>query len=193
MTNWFALDLDEIAEWPLLPKVLVILFLCFVVQSAGYLFWLQPISDDIEQLKADELTLRSTVEYKYNQMAVVSQMGHQLNELNLRYDSLARQLPVQKELASMLSAINQIGINHKLVFTRIDWGEREEQLFFYKLPLNIEATGKYHDIGAFSEAIADLPRMASLDEIDIQRVTTEGDMLSFRVMANTYQLKRAHE
>ena len=193
MANWFALDLDEIAEWPLLPKVLVILLLCFVVQSAGYLFWLQPISDDIEQLKADELTLRSTVEYKYNQMAVVSQMGHQLNELNLRYDSLARQLPVQKELASMLSAINQIGINHKLVFTRIDWGEREEQLFFYKLPLNIEATGKYHDIGAFSEAIADLPRMVSLDEIDIQRVTTEGDMLSFRVMANTYQLKRAHE
>lgn len=193
MTDWLALDLDEIAEWPLLPKILVILLLCLVVQSAGYWFFLQPLSDDIEQLKAEELSLKSAVEYKYKQIAVGPQIGHQLSELNLRYDFLARQLPVQKELASVLSSINQIGINHQLSFTRIDWGEREEQPFFYKLPLNIEATGKYHDIGAFSEAIADLPRMISLDVVDIQRVTPEGDMLHFRVMANTYQLKSAYE
>ena len=193
MTDWLALDVDEIAEWPLLPKILVILLLCLVVQSAGYWFFLQPLSDDIEQLKEEELSLRSAVIYKYNQMAVVPQIDHQLSELNLRYDFLARQLPVQKELASVLSSINQIGINHQLSFTRIDWGEREEQPFFYKLPLNIEATGKYHDIGAFSEAIADLPRMISLDEVDIQRVTPESDMLHFRVMANTYQLKSAYE
>lgn len=193
MSDWFTLDLDEIAEWPWLPKMGVILLLCFVVQSAGYWFFLQPISDDIEQLKADELSLKSTVEYKYNQLAVVPQMGYQLNELNLRYDFLARKLPEQKELASVLSAINQIGINHQLLFTRIDWGEKEDQPFFYKLPLNIEATGKYHDIGAFSEAIADLPRMINLDVVDIQRITPESDMLHFRVMANTYQLKRDHE
>lgn len=193
MTDWLALDLDEIAEWPLLPKILVILLLCLVVQSAGYWFFLQPLSDDIEQLKAEELSLRSTVEYKYKQIAVGPQIDHQLSELNLRYDFLARQLPVQKELASVLSSINQIGINHQLSFTRINWGEREEQPFFYKLPLNIEATGQYHDIGAFSEAIADLPRMISLDVVDIQRVTSESDMLYFRVMANTYQLKSAYE
>ena len=193
MTDWLALDVDEIAEWPLLPKILVILLLCLVVQSAGYWFFLQPLSDDIEQLKEEELSLRSAVIYKYNQMAVVPQIDHQLSELNLRYDFLARQLPVQKELASVLSSINQIGINHQLLFTRIDWGEREDQPFFYKLPLNIEATGKYHDIGALSEAIADLPRMISLDVVDIQRVTPESDMLHFRVMATTYQLESAYE
>ena len=195
MTDWLALDLDldEIAEWPLLPKILVILLLCLVVQSAGYWFFLEPLSDDIEQLKVEELSLRSAVEYKYSQMAVDPQINHQLSELNLRYDFLARQLPEQKELASVLSSINQIGINHQLLFTRIDWGEKEDQPFFYKLPLNIEATGKYHDIGAFSEAIADLPRMINLDVVDIQRVTPESDMLHVRVMANTYQLKSAYE
>ncbi|MDD9195173.1 type 4a pilus biogenesis protein PilO [Aliivibrio sp. S3MY1] len=193
MTDWLALDLDEIAEWPLLPKIVVILLLCLVVKSAGYWFFLQPLIDDIEQMKAEELSLRSTVEYKYKQIAVVPQIDRQLSELNLRYYFLARQLPAQKELASVLSSINQSGINHQLSFTRIDWGEREEQPFFYKLPLNIEATGKYHDIGAFSEAIADLPRMISLDVVDIQRITLESDMLHFRVMANTYQLKSAYE
>lgn len=193
MTIWFELDLDEIAEWPRLPKTLAILLIYIVIQSAGYCLWLQPIIDDIEQLKTDEMTLRSSVESQYHQIAIAPEINRQRNELNLRYEFLEQQLPEHKELGSMLSVIHQIGVKHKLFFTRMDWGKRGEHSFFYKLPLNIEATGQYHDIGAFSEAIVDLPRMVSLDVVDIQRSAAGSDMLHFRVMANTYQLKGEYE
>jgi type IV pilus assembly protein PilO len=146
-----------------------------------------------EQLKVDEIALKSTVKYKYNQVAAMPEMESQLNELNLRYEFLAQQLPAQKELASMLSGINQVGIQNKLTFTRIDWGEKQNQEFLYKLPLNIELTGQYHDIGSFSEAIADLPRIVSLENIDIQRVSRESSTLHFRVMAYTYQFRGKNE
>ncbi|PQJ88185.1 type IV pilus inner membrane component PilO [Aliivibrio sifiae] len=193
MTDWRELDLDEITEWPLIPQLLMILLLCVFVQAAGYWFWLQPIMEDTEQLKRDEISLKTTVKYKYNQVAAMPEMENQLNELNLRYEFLAQQLPAQKELASMLSGINQVGIQNKLTFTRIDWGEKQNQEFLYKLPLNIELTGQYHDIGSFSEAIADLPRIVSLENIDIQRVSRESSTLHFRVMAYTYQFRGKHE
>ncbi|KAB2823761.1 type 4a pilus biogenesis protein PilO [Aliivibrio finisterrensis] len=189
MSDWRDLELDEITEWPLLPQLLVIVILCFVVQGMGYWFWIKPMIQDIEQLKQKELSLKSTVKYKYNQVAAMPKMENQLNELNLRYEFLAQQLPAQKELASMLSGINQVGIQNKLTFTRIDWGEKQNKAFLYKLPLNIELTGQYHDIGSFSEAMADLPRIVSLENIDMQRVSTESSTLHFRVMAYTYQFK----
>ncbi|MCP3697290.1 MAG: type 4a pilus biogenesis protein PilO [Aliivibrio sp.] len=189
MSDWRDLELDEITDWPLLPQLLVIVILCFVVQGMGYWFWIKPMIQDIEQLKQKELSLKSTVKYKYNQLAAMPKMENQLNELNLRYEFLAQQLPAQKELASMLSGINQVGIQNKLTFTRIDWGEKQNKAFLYKLPLNIELTGQYHDIGSFAEAMADLPRIVSLENIDIQRVSTESSTLHFRVMAYTYQFK----
>lgn len=191
--DWRELDLDEITEWPIIPQLLVILLLCLCIQGAGYWFWLQPIQESIEQSKLDEISLKTTVKYKYNQVAAMPKMKDQLNELNLRYEFLSQQLPAQKELAGMLSGINQVGIQNKLTFTRIDWGEKQNKTFLYKLPLNIELTGQYHDIGSFSEAMADLPRIVSLENIDIQRVSKESSTLHFRVMAYTYQFRGDHE
>ncbi|WP_154804865.1 type IV pilus inner membrane component PilO, partial [Vibrio cholerae] len=111
-------------------------------------------------------------------------------ELKERYDFLLRQLPVQKELASMLASVNQLGLDSSLTFTRIDWGERESQEFLYRLPLNIELTGSYHDIGDFSQAIAKLPRIINFDDVDWQRVSQESSTLHFRVRAYTYQFKQ---
>ncbi len=122
-------------------------------------------------------------------MAVLPQIQAQLDELKERYDFLLRQLPVQKELASMLASVNQLGIDSSLTFTRIDWGERENQEFLYRLPLNIELTGSYHDIGDFSQAIAKLPRIINFDDVDWQRVS-ESSTLHFRVRAYTYQFKQ---
>ncbi|WP_300174959.1 type 4a pilus biogenesis protein PilO [uncultured Aliivibrio sp.] len=193
MTDWRELELDEITEWSRGFQLLVILFLCLCVQGVGYWFWLRPMVEKTEQLKQDEMVFKNTVKYRYNQVAALPIMEEQLNELNFRYEFLAQQLPAQKELASMLSGINRVGIQNKLTFTRIDWGERQQKTFLYKLPLNIELTGQYHDIGAFSEAIADLPRIVNLENMDIQRVNKESNLLHFRVMAYTYQFMGQHE
>ncbi|MGL4192455.1 type 4a pilus biogenesis protein PilO [Vibrio misgurnus] len=189
MTNLQELELDEITEWPLLPQLLVILLLMLLVQGAGYWFYLMPQQDQINALKQEEQTVKATLRIKANKVAALPQIQAQLDELKQRYDFLLRQLPVQKELASMLASVNQLGLDNSLTFTRIDWGERQNQAFLYRLPLNIELTGNYHDIGDFSQAIAQLPRIIHFDDIDWQRVSQESSTLHFRVRAYTYQFK----
>ncbi|EKO3426026.1 type 4a pilus biogenesis protein PilO [Vibrio fluvialis] len=183
------LELDEIAEWPLLPQLAVLLLLVLALQGAGYWLYMLPKQDALEGLKQQEQTLKSTIRIKASKVATLPKLKTQLDELAERYDFLLRQLPVQKELASMLASVNELGLENTLTFTRIDWGEKQNQEFLYRLPLNIELTGNYHNIGDFSEAIARLPRIINFDDVDWQRVSQESSTLHFRVRAYTYQFK----
>ncbi|EKO3409020.1 type 4a pilus biogenesis protein PilO [Vibrio fluvialis] len=189
MANLQELELDEIAEWPLLPQLAVLLLLVLALQGAGYWLYMLPKQDALEGLKQQEQTLKSTIRIKASKVATLPKLKVQLDELAERYDFLLRQLPVQKELASMLASVNELGLENTLTFTRIDWGEKQNQEFLYRLPLNIELTGNYHNIGDFSEAIARLPRIINFDDVDWQRVSQESSTLHFRVRAYTYQFK----
>ncbi|ELI5732945.1 type 4a pilus biogenesis protein PilO [Vibrio fluvialis] len=189
MANLQELELDEIAEWPLLPQLAVLLLLVLALQGAGYWLYMLPKQDALEGLKQQEQTLKSTIRIKASKVATLPKLKTQLDELAERYDFLLRQLPVQKELASMLASVNELGLENTLTFTRIDWGEKQNQEFLYRLPLNIELTGNYHSIGDFSEAIARLPRIINFDDVDWQRVSQESSTLHFRVRAYTYQFK----
>ncbi|OBS92254.1 fimbrial protein [Vibrio tasmaniensis] len=189
MVSLQDLDVDEITEWPLLPQLAVVLLLMILIQGAGVWLYIMPMDDELQQLKQQEQTLKATLRIKANKVAALPKLQSQLDELTSRYDYLLEQLPVQKELASMLASVNELGLDNALTFTRIDWGQKQNKEFLYRLPLNIELTGDYHEIGDFSAAIAKLPRIISFDDVNWQRVSQESSTLHFRVRAYTYQFK----
>ncbi|EMN7239436.1 type 4a pilus biogenesis protein PilO [Vibrio parahaemolyticus] len=189
MVNWQDLEMDEIAEWPLLPQLVVICLLVLLIQGSGYWFYLKPEEARLNNLIQEEQTLKVALRIKANKVAALPQLQSQLDELTTRYELLLQQLPAQKELATMLASVNELGIDNKLTFTRIDWGEKQSENFLYRLPLNIELTGDFHDIGRFSQAIATLPRIITFKDVTWQRVSQESETLHFRVRANTYQFK----
>ncbi|MHA2718027.1 type 4a pilus biogenesis protein PilO [Vibrio owensii] len=189
MVNWQDLEMDEIAEWPLVPQLVVLLMLVLLIQGFGYWFYLKPEQARLDTLIQEEQTLKVALRIKANKVAALPQLQSQLDELTTRYELLLQQLPAQKELATMLASVNELGIDNKLTFTRIDWGEKQSEHFLYRLPLNIELTGDFHDIGRFSQAIATLPRIITFKDVTWQRVSQESETLHFRVKANTYQFK----
>lgn len=189
MANLRDLDIDELLEWPLNAQLMVIILLMVAIQVIGYGMYLLPKQEVLEGLKQQESSLKSMVRIKANKVAALPQLQTQLYELTERYDFLLRQLPAQQELASLLASVNELGLENGLTFTRIDWGEKQPQAFLYRLPLNIELTGNYHNIGDFSQAIATLPRIINVDDVDWQRVSQESSTLHFRVRAYTYQFK----
>ena len=189
MVNWQDLEMDEITAWPLVPQLVVLLMLVLLIQGFGYWFYLKPEQARLDNLIQEEQTLKVALRIKANKVAALPQLQSQLDELTTRYELLLQQLPAQKELATMLASVNELGIDNKLTFTRIDWGEKQSEHFLYRLPLNIELTGDFHDIGRFSQAIATLPRIITFKDVTWQRVSQESETLHFRVKANTYQFK----
>ncbi|MCW8348370.1 type 4a pilus biogenesis protein PilO [Vibrio sp. ZSDZ65] len=187
------LELDDMPDWPWAPQVLVALLLLILVLVAGTFFVVKPALDELEHYKQQELELKQTLSRVAKKAALLPLMQAQLNELNSHYDFLLQQLPEQKELASLLAAMNEEGLNNDLTFTRIDWGKRVSQDFLLKLPLDIELTGSYNNIGDYAQSIAQLPRIILLENAEWQRVSQESSTLHFRVRAYTYQFKQGEK
>ncbi|SON50933.1 type 4a pilus biogenesis protein PilO [Vibrio tapetis] len=187
--NWQDLDFEDLPEWPRLPQMVVLALIAVIIQGAGSWFYLTPENDELTRLISQEQVLKTQLVAKTHRVTAVPKLTKQLEELNRRYEFLLKQLPEQKELASLLAAVNEQGIKHDLTFTRIDWGQKINQSYLYKLPLNIELTGDYGDIGRFVESIAALPRVINFEDVDWQRVSQESSTLHFRVRAYTYQFK----
>jgi type IV pilus assembly protein PilO len=160
-----------------------------LLQGLGTWFYLLPQQQRLEQLQQQEISLKSQVRVKAEKVAALPQLKAQLDELTTRYQFLLQQLPLEKELATMLASVNQVGLKNGLEFSRIDWGERQPQEFFYRLPLNMELQGTYDNVGQFSAAIAKLPRIISLYDVEWERASPSSTNLKLKMQAYTYQFK----
>ncbi len=191
MNDWQDLDFDEITEWPRGPQSVVALLLSLVVVAVGYWYWLTPLQAELTQLKQTEVELRLRVINRASQVAALPTVKQQIDELNKRYQTVIVQLPVERELASLLSDINDIGVNNGLEFQGIQWADRIEKAQYHELPLNMQLTGNYEQIGQFAASIAHLPRIVTLKNVDL-KVTEHGqnkNTLSLKVSASTYRFK----
>lgn len=191
MIDWRELELDEITDWPLLPQGLIALLVTLLLSALGYWYWLTPLTAELEQQKQQEITLRAQLVTRAAQVAALPRVKEQVVELNRRYQEVVEQLPEEQELASLLASINDIGVQNGLIFQSIKWASRIEHDLYYELPLNMQLTGSYQQIGQFAEAIARLPRIVNLRNVELARVDNQGfdELLSLTVSAITYRFK----
>lgn len=191
MIDWHELELDEVTEWPLLPQSLIALVMALLLSAFGYWYWLTPLTDALEQQKQQETILRGQLVSRAAQVAALPRVKEQVVELNRRYQEVIEQLPEEQELASLLAGINDIGVKNGLIFQSIKWASRIEHDLYYELPLNMQLTGSYQQIGQFAEAVARLPRIVNLRNVELARVDNQslGELLSLKVSATTYRFK----
>jgi type IV pilus assembly protein PilO len=55
------------------------------------------------------------------------------------------------------------------------------------LPITVNVTGSYHDFGAFSGDIAKLPRIVTLNDINVSHAGKSGEMLTLTATAKTFR------
>lgn len=191
MSSWQDLELDEIADWPRVPQYLAALVLALTLAGAGYWLWFTPAQAALAGLKQRESELSQQLAQRANQAAALPLIRQQLAELGGHYQQVIRQLPEEKELASLLSGINDIGIRNGLDFQRIEWAPTVDHTLYVELPISIELTGSYEEIGRFAAAIAGLSRIVTLNDFKLALLSQQqADLvLKLTVSASTYRFK----
>ncbi len=190
-TQWNELELDEITDWPLIPQIVVLLVVSCLLVAAGYWYFVLPEKTHLMNLKRTESELRSQFVQRANQVSALPEVKGQLDELNLRYAEVLEQLPEESELATLLADINDIGVSNGLSFQRIQWAPRIEHGLYYELPIQLELSGGYEEIGRFTADIAHLSRIVTLSDFKLSVVKQVGKKvtLSLSVKAKTYRFK----
>lgn len=189
MDDFKNLELDEIMEWPRLAQGVVLALLFIAIQVVGYCFYLLPKQEQVETMVAKEQELKTELKIKADKAARLPLFTAQMEQISQQYRHLLQQLPEQNELANILASVNEFGIQHQLVISRIEWDNKEHLQFLYRIPLSIELAGNYHDIAMFSQAIAQLPRIIYFEHVDWQRSREDSKLLNVNIQAYTYQYR----
>ena len=180
------LNLKDIGNWRPLPKAIALGVLFVAVLGAGYWFDWSKQAEERAAAKEKETQLRETFMSKKRQAANLDAHRQQLKDIDRGFGALLRQLPNKSEMDALLTDINQAGLGRGLEFELFKPAASENMTEFYaELPIEVKVTGSYHDLAAFASDISQLPRIVTLNELEI---TPEKDgKLAMKGIAHTYR------
>ena len=184
-----TLDPKDPGRWPLPIRAffVVLIFVAFTGAAWYLLVWNEdrPV---LQKAEADEADLRSQFENKQQRAANLDAYKAQLAEMERSFGAMLRQLPGKTEVPNLLVDISQTGLAAGLQEKLFQPGTEKSNGFYAELPIKIKLVGSYHQFGAFVSGIAALPRIVTLDDIQISPVEKGSyDNLTMDVTAKTYR------
>ncbi len=185
-------DLKNIGSAPLPIKIAIIIILCIGLAVAGYFLDTTKQKVELEKIIAEEQELRKVFAEKQAKAANLEAYKQQLDEMHTSFGALLRQLPNKTEIETLLTDISQTGISAGL---DIDFFKPEglrPKEFYSEYPIKLKVTGHYHEFAEFISGVAALPRIVTVQDIEITPSDPKGDKkgskkLTMELTAVTYQ------
>jgi type IV pilus assembly protein PilO len=179
------LNIRDIGNWPMLPKILILFAIFALILVAGMLLDWRDQWDTLELAQVEEGKLKDQYSQKKAKAINFELYVQQLNEVEQSFGALVKQLPNRSEIDALLTDINQAGLGRGLQFELFKPAVQEKMADFYaELPIKIKITGTYHDMGAFASDVAQLPRIVTLNDLAI---ANDKGVLSLDAEARTFR------
>jgi type IV pilus assembly protein PilO len=179
------LNIREVGNWPLLPRVLALAAIFIAILIAGALLDWKDRYEELDQKKQEEVKLKEQYATKKAKAINYDIYVQQLKEIEQSFGALLKQLPNKAEMDALLTDINQAGLGRGLQFELFKPAAQERLADFYaELPIAVKITGNYHDMGAFASDVAQLPRIVTLNDVAIQN---DKGVLTMDAVAKTFR------
>lgn len=172
-------------QWPIIPQMLCALGTLLGVIVLAWFLYLSGQQDELTLGEQEEVKLREEYKTKVRQAINLEGLRKQRDQVNEYVSTLEKQLPSKAEMDALLSDINQAGLGRGLQFELFKPGQVIVKDYYAELPIDIKVTGSYHDIGAFSSDIANLPRIVTLNNLNL--ATGKDGTLTLEAVAKTFR------
>ena len=173
------------AQWPIIPQLFCALGVLILVLFVGWFFYWDGRLEAIEGGANEEIKLKDAYKQKIQQAVNLDALRKQKEQVGQYVASLEKQLPSKAEMDALLSDINQAGLGRGLQFELFKPGQVVVRDYYAELPINIKISGNYHDVASFTSDIANLPRIVTLNNLNI--VTGKDGSLTLDTVAKTFR------
>ena len=183
-----TLDPKDPGLWPLAPRVVILLSLFCALIAAAWGFGAIGWSVQLEELAAQQNQEAKHKEEwlgKKKQAVNLDEYRRQLAEIDRSFGALLKQLPNKAEMGDMLVDINKAAQARGLLVELFKPGGEGPREFYAEVPITLNLTGSYHDIGGFTGDLAKLPRIVTLNDINLS--ANANGSLALRTTAKTFR------
>jgi type IV pilus assembly protein PilO len=172
-------------QWPLLPRALCGIGVLLAALALGWYFYWDGQLQELSMGEQEEQRLREAYKSKVQQAVNLDALRKQKEQVGEYVATLEKQLPSKAEMDALLSDINQAGLGRGLQFELFRPGQVVVKEYYAELPIDIKITGNYHDVGAFTSDIANLPRIVTLNNLNL--VAGKDGTLTMEAVAKTFR------
>jgi len=185
LSQFKGLTLDNVGVWPLAPRVTLWVFVVVACAAIGWFAVWRAQVEQIETLRQEEVNLKSQFQQKLQQAINLDELRRQKEQVSQYVLTLEKQLPSKAEMDALLSDINQAGVGRGLQFELFRPGQVILRDYYAELPIAVRISGRYHDLGAFTGDIANLPRIVTLSNLSL--ATGKDGALTLDATAKTFR------
>lgn len=182
-----TLDAENPGAWPTWVRIASVILLAIGVIAGGLWFLVKPEVENLDRIVAEEQTLRSEFERKQRKVAALDAYKEQLQEMERSFGAMLRQLPSKAEVPNLLNDIAQTRVASSLEEELFQPQGTVPKEFYAELPNKIVVTGSYHELGAFVSAVAALPRIVTVDDVELTPVAGPARDLKMNAVIKTYR------
>lgn len=168
------LQIDDVIRWPVKTKLIVVAIIVLVLGILAWFEFISPENDLYNQLKTQEDSLKIQVRQKQLLAASLPAYQAQIREMNRRFQDFLQQLPNRTQIPSLLDDVTLAGRSRGLDFELFQPTGEVNKNFYAKIPVKLKVVGTYNDIGRFAAAVAAMPRIVTINNIDIARIPDAG-------------------
>lgn len=182
------LDFNNVGSWPAAVKFIAGALLLIAVVAFGYNFHLKDLQAQLDGKRAEEAILKEQFSSKAFQAANLDAYKDQMQEMEVSFGALLKQLPSDTEVPGLLEDITRTGLGSGLEFEEIKLLPEAAQQFYIELPIQITVVGSYHDLATFVSGVASLPRIVTLHDFNLVPVSADtSSKLRMSILAKTYR------
>jgi len=184
-----TLDPQRPGNWPLYARVAVVVILMLVIAGVGYWQFVTPLLDELAGVQQEEVGLKETFEAKQRKVASLDALKEQLAEMERSFGTMLRVLPSRAEIANLLIDISQTRLANSLEEELFQPQGEAPKEFYAEVPNRIVVVGTYHEMGGFVSGVAELPRIVTIEEVNIVPAggSAPKDQLRMNAVAKTYR------
>jgi type IV pilus assembly protein PilO len=184
-----SLDFENVGSWPVPIKIFIWAVLLIAVLVGGYYYHIEGLQLELAQAEEKEVALKKDFEKKAFEAANLEAYRQQMVEMEESFGALVSQLPSATEVPGLLEDITTKGLLNGLKIGSIVLQNELAKEFYVELPILIQASGSYHDLGAFVSGMAGLPRIVTLHDFQLASNKTNPNNLDMKILAKTYRYK----
>jgi type IV pilus assembly protein PilO len=181
---------QQFAKMPSSSKILLLALMLVLIGAAYYSLFHSSLTSEIEGAQAQQLALQTQLQETNALQAKFLALREELEQRKSSEQQLLRILPPKAEIASMLADLNRLAELSGLAIETVEPRPEVAETYFYKIPVTLKLSGRYHQLAKFFYNVSRLQRAINMESISIGNPTLRGEDLILNVGVRATAFRR---
>jgi type IV pilus assembly protein PilO len=169
--------LNAVNKMPLGQKVGAVAGVVILLSAANWYFFIDPMQTQITQRQNQLRALEDELIQKQSIANNLAQFKHEKEILERRLAQALTELPNEANIDDLIRSLSEVGTKSGLTINSIDPQAEQRQSFYASIPIVMQVTGNYHEIGVFLDSVSKLARIVNVTNIRMGQPRIQNDKL----------------